>query len=78
MLGREEHRDNIKMELEETGLEVSTGYEYGLKQDSIGSLRCHSNNPLNFVGGGVQLLMGVLSISCCRWIVVSEPISKTV
>ena len=41
--------DNIKMDLEETGLVVSTGFEYRSKEGSSGCLNCHSNESLDFV-----------------------------
>ena len=64
--------DNIKMDLEEIGLEVTTGYEYRSEQGYSACLRCHSHKPLDFVREGRQLLIGLLSISFCRWIMVSQ------
>jgi hypothetical protein len=69
--------DNIKVDLEENILEVSTGYDCRLKQDSSGCLRCHSNKTTGFVKGEGQLLISVLSFRFCRWIVVPRSVSKT-
>jgi hypothetical protein len=41
--------NNIKMDLEEIGLEVTTEFEYRSEQSSSACLRCHSQKPLDFV-----------------------------
>jgi len=68
--------DNIKMDLEEIGLEVWTGFEYRSEQVSSGCLSYHSNESLDFVSEGGHLLIGVLSVGFCRWVMVPESISR--
>jgi hypothetical protein len=46
--------DNIKIDLEEIGFEVTTGFEYRSEQGYSVCVRRHSHKPLDFIGEGIS------------------------